>query len=50
MNIDKRILFGRPNNEKIFAAPAQTTGGLKGIIVGKFFELLYNNESILKIN
>jgi hypothetical protein len=34
MNANKRTPFGRPNNEKILAAPAQTTGGLKGIIVG----------------
>ena len=26
--------FKRPNSEKILAAPAQSTGGLKGIIAG----------------
>lgn len=34
MNANKRAFLSRPNNDKILAAPAQTTGGLKGIIVG----------------
>lgn len=28
-------LYIRPNRDKIMAAPAQSTGGIKGIIAGK---------------
>ena len=28
------MLFKRPNSDSILAAPAQTTGGLKGIVAG----------------
>jgi hypothetical protein len=32
--MNERKLFKRPNNDQMLAAPAQTTGGLKGIIAG----------------
>ncbi len=37
MNYDRiASIYRRPNSELIFAAPAQTTGGLKGIVAGKY--------------
>jgi hypothetical protein len=41
MNLDKiNRLYMRPNNNNILAAPANTTGGAKGIVAGIYIEYL----------
>jgi len=42
MSLDKRN-FKRPNSDKILAAPASQTGGLKGIIAGTL-KLVLNHK------
>ena len=38
---NRPILFKRPNDNKILAAPAQATGGIKGVIAGYFNLTIY---------
>lgn len=41
MTSNRPILFKRPNDNKILAAPAQATGGIKGVIAGYFNLTIY---------
>ena len=54
MNLDsKRQMFKRPNSEQIFGAPAQATGGIKGVIAGKwdltFFAVTFYQMKVLRV-
>ena len=42
MNLDKinRQMYMRPNSNTILAAPANTTGGAKGIVAGIYLDFI----------